>query len=131
MRKSLFLIVSFFLVSCAKEEFSSNKTPQNTTINPLITTTTQLCSQGTLVSPKVDVLLLWDNSSSALFINTATKSSFNQLITSVSEKFDYHILSAPLISTNSSNSLSLIPPPTGASISAIACNALCFYDLSS
>jgi hypothetical protein len=109
MRKSLFLIANFLLItclaSCAKEEFAANKALQNSTINQLTTTSTVLCSQSTLVSPKVDVLLLWDNSSSALFINSATKSSFNQLITSVSEKFDYHILSAPLISTNASNSL--------------------------
>lgn len=103
MKKSLLLIASFFLVSCAKEEFQAIKKPQVSNINPLVTTTTQLCSQSTLVSPKVDVLLLWDNSSSATFINTATKNSFNQLISSVSEKFDYHILSAPLISTNTNS----------------------------
>lgn len=92
------------MVSCAKEEFSANKVPQKSSVSPLATTSTQLCSQGTLISPKVDVLLLWDNSSSATFINTATKNSFNKLITSVSEKFDYHILSAPLI-TNNTNTL--------------------------
>ena len=91
MRKLLFLIASFLLAtSCAKEEFAAIKAPQNSTINALNTTSTVLC---------------WDNSSSALFINSSSKNSFNQLITSVSEKFDYHILSAPLISTNSSNSL--------------------------
>ncbi len=105
MGKALFYLLSFMLVSCAKEEFSANKTPQLSNISPLETTTTKLCSQSTLVSPKVDLLLLWDNSASATFINPSTKSSFNQLITSVSEKFDYHILSAPLISTNNSNFL--------------------------
>lgn len=103
MKTLLFLIASIFLVSCAKEEFAANKKLSASTINPLATTSTQLCSQSTLVSPKVDVLLLWDNSSSALFINSSTRSSFTQLISSVSEKFDYHILSAPLISTNSNS----------------------------
>lgn len=97
MRKSLFLMTSFLLISCTKQEFAANKTSQPSAINPLSTTSTQLCSQKTLISPKVDVLLLWDNSSSALFINSASKNSFNQLITTVSENFDYHILSAPLI----------------------------------
>jgi len=97
------LIVLLGLASCAKEEFATNKGAQSASINPVVTTSTQLCSQSTLVSPKVDVLLLWDNSSSALFINSATKGSYNQLIQSVSEKFDYHILSAPLISTNSNS----------------------------
>ncbi len=101
MKKPLLLIALFLLASCAKEEFATNKGNQSSSISPVVTTSTQLCSQSTLVSPKVDVLLLWDNSSSALFINSATKGSYNQLIQSVSEKFDYHILSAPLISTNS------------------------------
>lgn len=114
MRKSLFLIASFLLVSCSKEQFIANKAPQNSTINPLATTSTLLCSQSTLISPKVDVLLLWDNSSSAFFINSSTKASFNQLISSVSEKFDYHILSAPLISTNTNtlNEASLVVKDT-------------------
>lgn len=108
MKKSLLLMATNLLifsglVSCAKEEFATNKGNQSTSINPVVTTSTQLCSQHTLVSPKVDVLLLWDNSSSALFINSATKNSYTQLIQSVSEKFDYHILSAPLISSNQSS----------------------------
>lgn len=101
MKKTLFLIASFFLVSCAKEEFTANKGKQNIDISAQTNSCGTLYSQSTVVSPKVDVLLLWDNSSSALFINSSTKSSFNQLINSVSENFDYHILSAPLISTNS------------------------------
>ena len=106
MRKSLLLITSFLLAtSCTKEEFAPIKSPQNSTVNALASTSTSLCSQSTLVSPKVDVLLLWDNSSSSLFINPAVKASFSSLIDNISEKFDYHILSAPLISTNSSNSL--------------------------
>ncbi len=106
MRNSLFLIASFLLFSCsAKQEFIANKAGQSSAISAVVSTSTQLCSQSTLISPKVDVLLLWDNSSSAIFINPATKSSFNQLITSVSEKFDYHILSAPLIATNTTNTL--------------------------
>ena len=100
MKKSLFLINFLLLISCTKQEFAANKSSQASAINPLVSTSTQLCSQKTLISPKVDVLFLWDNSSSALFINSASKSSFNQLIASVSEKFDYHILSAPLITIN-------------------------------
>ena len=126
MRKSIFLfsilLIATSLLSCAKQEFAAIKSPQISNINPLTSTTNQLCSQSTLVSPKVDVLLLWDNSSSALFINSSTKNSFNQLLTSVSEKFDYHILSAPLISTNNTNSLyeaSLVVKDT-ASVSGVS-----------
>lgn len=106
MKKPLFLIASFLLLSCTKAEFSANKINQSKSINAVTSYTHQLCSQSTLVSPKVDVLLLWDNSSSAFFINTQTKDSFKRLISSVSENFDYHILSAPLVLPNNvSNSL--------------------------
>jgi len=104
MRKSLLLITGFFLVtSCTKEEFAPIKSPQNSTVNALTSTSILSCSQRTLVSPKVDVLLLWDNSTSSVFINPAVKASFSSLIDNISEKFDYHILSAPLIPINSTN----------------------------
>lgn len=105
MKKPLFLIASFLLLSCTKAEFAANKINQSKSINAVTSYTHQLCSQSTLVSPKVDVLLLWDNSSSAFFINPQTKDSFKRLISSVSENFDYHILSAPLIATDTSNTL--------------------------
>ncbi len=110
MKNTLFLIAIFLLVACAKEEFAANKASQNSAINAVASTSLTSCAQHTLVSPKVDILMLWDNSSSALFINSATKASMGSLISSVSEKFDYHILSAPLISSNSNtlNEASLI-----------------------
>jgi hypothetical protein len=101
MKKSLFLLASFLLVSCAKEEFAANKASQSSSSSALSTSCGTLYTQSTLVSPKVDILMLWDNSSSALFINSATKNSMSNLISSVSESFDYHILSAPLISSSS------------------------------
>lgn len=99
-KKTILRLMVFFLISCSKQEFAPNKSNQSQAINALNNSCGTLYSRSTLVSPKVDILLLWDNSSSALFINSATKNSFNQLITSVSEKFDYHILSAPLINAN-------------------------------
>ena len=48
--------------------------------------------------------MLWDNSSSFNFVNAGTKASMSNLIKSVSEKFDYHIVSAPLISDSGSTS---------------------------
>jgi hypothetical protein len=106
MKKSLYLLASLLiLTSCAKEEFAVNKGTQSGSVNPIVSTSTQLCSQHTLVSPQVDILLLWDNSSSFNFVTTASKSSMTKLIESVSEKFDYHILSVPLVPANTSNTL--------------------------
>lgn len=104
MKNSLmFLATIFFLVSCAKEEFAGNKGVAGGNVSPIITTSTKLCSQSTLVSPQVDILMLWDNSSSFNVITDSTRASMGQLITNISENFDYHVLSLPLVATNLSS----------------------------
>ena len=101
MKRTLFLTASLILLSsCAKEEFASNKGKQSTSVSEAITTSAKLCAQSTLISPQVDILMLWDNTSSFNFVTSATKSSMSNLISSVSENFDYHILSAPLVPVN-------------------------------
>lgn len=98
MKRTLFLsALLIVLSSCAKEEFSSNKGKQSSSTSEAITTSAKLCAQSTLISPQVDILMLWDNSSSFNFVTSATKSSMSNLISSVSENFDYHVLSAPLV----------------------------------
>lgn len=97
MKNSLALIFLFLFYSCAKEEFAINKGTQSSAVNQLTSTTTEVCAQSTLISPKVDILMLWDNSSSFNFVTPETKASMTSLITSVSENFDYHILSLPLV----------------------------------
>lgn len=98
MKRSLLILAALMLViSCAKEEFAINKGVQSGAVSPITTTSTKLCSQHTLISPQVDILMLWDNSSSFNFVTSATKSSMTKLIDSVSENFDYHILSVPLV----------------------------------
>lgn len=105
IKQTFFLTTSLVvLLSCAKEEFSSIKAKQSGSTNEAITSSSMLCSQKTLISPKVDILMLWDNSSSFNFVNSETKASMSNLISSVSEKFDYHIISAPLISVDGSTS---------------------------
>ncbi len=105
VKRALFLTASLVaLSSCAKEEFSSIKGQQSGTSSEAITTSSMLCAQSTLISPKVDILMLWDNSSSFNFVNSGTKASMSNLIKSVSEKFDYHIISAPLNTVEGTNS---------------------------
>ena len=101
MRNSLLILVTLFLFSsCSKEEFVANKGVQNASSEALSTTSAKLCAQSTLISPQVDILMLWDNSSSFNVVTPATRASMGNLISSVSENFDYHILSVPLISSN-------------------------------
>lgn len=110
MRNSLFLIASLMLVSCAKEEFAANKGNQSNAISAAASYTNNLCSQHTLIKPKVDILMLWDNSTSSNFIRPETKDSLKKLINNVSDKFDYHVISLPLISndTNLLNEASIV-----------------------
>lgn len=98
LKRTLFLTTSLLVLSsCAKEEFSTNKGKQSSSTSEAITTSAKLCAQSTLIRPQVDILMLWDNSSSFNFVTAATKASMSNLISSVSENFDYHVLSAPLI----------------------------------
>jgi hypothetical protein len=101
LKRTLFLTTALLVLSsCAKEEFSTNKGKQSASTSEAITTSAKLCSQSTLISPQVDILMLWDNTSSFNFVNSSTKSSMSNLISSVSENFDYHVLSAPLVPAN-------------------------------
>lgn len=126
--KNTFIVLATILLfsSCAKEEFAVNKAVQTGSVSPLASTSTQLCSQSTLISPKVDILMLWDNSSSFNFVTSATKSSMTNLISSVSENFDYHILSLPLVPASTSNPLyeGILVAKDGSSVSGNATSIL-------
>ncbi len=102
IRNTLFLSVLLALSSCAKEEFATNKGGNSNATSQALSSSLKLCTQSTLVSPKVDILMLWDNSTSFNIVTPETRASMGNLISAVSERFDYHILSAPLISTGSS-----------------------------
>ena len=102
MKNTLMLLASLIVLSsCAKEEFAANKGSQAGSVSPLETTSIKACAQSTLISPKVDILVLWDNSTSFNIVTPETKASMGKLISSISERFDYHILSVPLISSDS------------------------------
>ena len=100
MMKKLTLLGLFILIfSCSKEEFTPF-TQSNTTSAPPIATNAppvgNTCSNFTLVKPPVDFLFVWDNSSSQVFITPETKAALNNVINSISDRFDYHIMLAPL-----------------------------------
>lgn len=105
LNRTLFLTTTLLVLSsCAKEEFSTNKGKQSSSTSEAITTSAKLCAQSTLIRPQVDILMLWDNTSSFNFVNAQTKASMSNLISSVSENFDYHVLSAPLVSLSGGTS---------------------------
>lgn len=110
----LFVIYPSFLLlllisSCSKKvEIAGNKMSDKVTAPPTIYHSQKVCSQFTIVKPKVDFLFLWDNTSSANFINAQTKAALQNTINLISARFNYHILLAPLKDDSSSAQLSLM-----------------------
>lgn len=101
MKKLMYVIILIMSLSCTKEQFQTNKSSQSSAITAVNTSSTTVCSQSTLVKPKVDILMVWDNTSSFNFVTTDSKLALSNLISSVSEKFDYHIITTPLVPANS------------------------------
>jgi chorismate mutase len=101
MIKKLYLLGLFLLIcACSKEEFAPFTQKKTTTAPPIVTNAPPVgnsCSNFTLVKPPVDFLFVWDNSSSQVFITPETKAALNNVITSISDRFDYHIMLAPLL----------------------------------
>lgn len=97
------ILMGLLLSSCAKEEFQANKQvdPDKTSVTE--TNQSTQVSQYTYIPPKVDMLFLWDNSTSTVFINSATKNALNNIVTSVSDRFDAHIMIAPLLGSGNNN----------------------------
>ncbi len=91
------LFLAFFIASCGEESFAPKSQYDAQVSNPISISNTNSCSAFTHIKPKVDFLFLWDNSTSATFINSATKTALNNLVHSVSDRFDYHIMLAPLV----------------------------------
>ncbi len=103
MKKLILLVTLFIIQSCSKQEFlppivSSNSNPSSSS-----SVSASQCSKFTYVRPPVDLLFLWDNSSSSIYLNSQTKSALNNLINTISDRYDYNVLMAPLIPVNTSH----------------------------
>lgn len=100
----LILVTSLFLVSCNQEQFGVGK--QNSTIStaPVETGSTDACSDYTLIRPPVDLLFLWDNSTSINNLSEAKKVALNNTLNYISDRFDYQVMIAPLNGNGNSNS---------------------------
>jgi len=90
------------LYSCAKEEFIPPTSTDSIQTSEKKSGTAQSCAQFTYVRPPVDLLFLWDNSTSSIYLNDQTKASLNNVINYISERFDYNVLMAPLMGSGNS-----------------------------
>ena len=97
MRFVTILLILF--ISCAKEEFATKRNLNSINVPLTFNSTVENCSKYTLIRPFVDFLFLWDNTSSQVFVSNETKSVLRQTINLISDRFDYHIMMAPLVQT--------------------------------
>jgi hypothetical protein len=93
----LALLIAVGISSCGEESFSTKSNTDGLVTNTVTTSTTSSCASFTLVKPKVDFLFLWDNSTSTVFINDETKTALANVVQNISNRFDYHIMLAPLV----------------------------------
>ncbi len=89
--------LTFGLSSCGEESFSTKSKSDGLVTSSVTTNSTSSCASFTLVKPKVDFLFLWDNSTSTIFINDDTKEALAQVVENISDRFDFHIMLAPLV----------------------------------
>ena len=110
----LALLVLGVTVSCSKkEEFAPKKIQAANPIANEATKDIQTCADYSLIKPKVDFLFLWDNSSSQLFVNDATKKALNDTVNYISSDFDYHIMIAPLLGAGNQYSALFVDSDAG------------------
>ncbi len=103
--KFITIILFSFLFGCSNpHQFKVNQNTQSTTTPTVDSFSNSGCASSELIRPKVDFLLLWDNSSSQLFVNDSTKLALAEALSSYdSSKFDYHVFMAPLIGSGNNN----------------------------
>ena len=106
----------FLFATCGEERFSPIRNQGSETIRSRTTFTQPRCSNFTLAKPAVDFLFLWDNSSSQFFLSQESKNALNNMVTKVSNGFDFRILMAPMLGSGQKYYLSngvLSTTPTG------------------
>lgn len=89
------------LASCAKEEFVANKAVNTSAINAVTAYESNLCAQYSYNRPDLDVLILWDNSTSGFAISEASKAALKNLIKVIaSERYNYNLMISPLVGSS-------------------------------
>lgn len=104
MKKILVFVTLLLLSSCAKEEFATPKTGESINTPNVDSVTSQQCAQFTYIRPPVDLLFVWDNSTSTTFISNQTKSALNDVVNYISDRFDYHVMLSPLLGSGNNES---------------------------
>ncbi|ATH08837.1 hypothetical protein BIY24_13035 [Halobacteriovorax marinus] len=99
----LILLAPLLFISCNEEQFGVGKQNSSVQTNPVETGSTFVCSDHTLIRPPVDLLFLWDNSTSTNYIHPDKKAALNNTLNYISDRFDYQVMIAPLVGSGNNN----------------------------
>lgn len=116
MKLSMISIVLalFMLVACSeKSEFATPPDTTTVSVNSLTTYSYDSCAIEASINPKVNMLILIDNSTSTTLLSDAMKQSIINSIYFASTHFDYRIYVAPLIQPEGGDNFSNYPAFSG------------------
>ena len=98
------LIFTLLLLSCAKDEFKAGEVRNEDTTPIRQESTFTEYSKFHYDRPPVDLLFIWDNSSSSSFISNETKTALNSLVANIENRFDYQVMMVPLLANGNNGS---------------------------
>ena len=106
-RKKLTLLaplLALILVGCSKEEFGNNPGRYSHSVGARQSFSNSACSYSSVVKPKVDMIFIFDNSTSSFYLNQTTRRNILRALRgtvfTAAQRYDYRIIVAPLIANS-------------------------------
>lgn len=117
----VFLLLLLLNMSCSeKADFATPPDTSTVSVSSLKTYSYDSCALAGSINPKVNLLILIDNSTSTTLLSDTMKQAITDSIYFASTKFDYRIFVAPLITPEGGEILSNYPAfsgtPTGSTV---------------
>jgi hypothetical protein len=98
------LLLLSTLWSCGKEQFATAPKSESNSASAYTAYSSQLCSDFTLIKPKVDVVYYVDNSTSTYYLPDQVKKALSDTVNGLSADFDFRVIGVPLIDTGAGTS---------------------------
>lgn len=98
------LLLLTTLASCGKEQFATAPKTESNSANALTSYASHLCSDFTLIKPKVDVIYYVDNSTSTYYLPDQIKKALSDTVNGLSSDFDFRVIGVPLLDTGAGTS---------------------------
>lgn len=121
MKHFILFILFIFLTACSEKIPFTVQTQKEIFITPAVNKfSTTLCGDQTIHKPKVDILFVIDNSTSLnqQYVSSELKQSIANVVSNISDNFDYHALIVPLLSYAGANQQLVVSNATGLGVGA-------------